>query len=405
MDHPSDMMNLPQELLELILQRVSLMDNLMNCRATCRSWRKVADAVFTSKLPLMLSLSPSESEEPNLASLSAPWSNDHKSSITVLTEAWPRAVDCSTDIIRVQSVQGWLMFNKFHHLIDKDQTFCELCFFNPFSRASFKLPKLFLFSTSAMSDSRVRVVFNSAPPGSDEFVVVLLCASFYNRKDDDDQMRQNIAFFKFKQGSWIVSESIVEINEIFYDIAIDEYNKLYGLTHEHNTSVVFVLTLGGDDHKYHVVERLVMQNSIEDINFMATSSVLFGISSFRTQRLAMDTSTGELLLVLYYQFSCSSVHVHTEEFHVYKLEKSSLRWCEVFDIGDRFMLWDSTRVSFVSAKGLSVPEKFKRGNCVFFIQHDDIGFFFLGDRNNNYVAVSSSLPFSIDQNLWFSPAP
>ncbi|MED6108793.1 hypothetical protein PIB30_027484 [Stylosanthes scabra] len=223
-------MNLPLELLQLIFQRVSLMDNLVNCRATCRSWRKAVDAIFTSKLPLMLSLSPSKTpywickpEDPNLASLSAPWSNDDESS-TILTETWPQSIDPS-DIIRVQSVQGWLMFNKFHHVIYEDKTFCELSFFNPFSRARFKPPWLFLFSGTPRH-YQVRVVFNSAPPGSEEFVVVFLCVFcyedevfIYSRPED---VKQRLAFIKFKQGSWIEIGSVVEINEIFLDIAVDD---------------------------------------------------------------------------------------------------------------------------------------------------------------------------------------
>ncbi|XLU78162.1 hypothetical protein S245_001583 [Arachis hypogaea] len=70
------------------------------------------------------------------------------------------------------------MFNIFHHVSDKDQTFCELSFFNPFSQARFKLPKLFLFS-GELCYYQVRVVFNSAPPGSEEFVVAFLCVFSY----------------------------------------------------------------------------------------------------------------------------------------------------------------------------------------------------------------------------------
>ncbi|MED6107582.1 hypothetical protein PIB30_015331 [Stylosanthes scabra] len=319
-------MDLPLEVLELILQRLSRMDNLMNCRATCRSWRKAAEAVFSSQLPLMLSLLPSKYV------LSAPCSN-HDSS--VLAETWPHRANRRRDLISVYSVQGWLMFNRFHPVILKNQTFSELCFFNPFSRASFKLPWLFLFLRSPMGYIQVRVAFNSAPPGSDEFVVVLVCAFSYNRKDDHEQKRQKLAFFKFKQGSWIVSESVVGINEFFYEIAVDDDDKLYGLTFKHETSIVFVVKLSDDDH---VVKRLVMQNSIQDIKFNGSRP---------RSRLAMDNSTGELLLVLHYYVSSSGEYL----FRVYKLERSSVRWCEVVDIGDGFLLWDYTRVSFVSAKG------------------------------------------------------
>ncbi|MED6107579.1 hypothetical protein PIB30_015328 [Stylosanthes scabra] len=384
-------------------QRLSLMDNLMNCRATCRTWRKAADTIFTSKLPLMLSLSPSKPEEPNnLASLSAPWSNDDKSS-TVLTETWPQSIDPS-DVTRVQSVQGWLMFNKFHHVIDKDrQTFCEISFFNPFSRARFKLPWLFLFSGTPW-DYQVRVVFNSAPPGSEDFFVVFLCLFIYE-EDEDQEMKQRVAFIKLKQGSWI--ECTVETNDIFYDIAVDDNDKLYALTLEHEKSVVLlVLPLGNNDHD-HVVERLVTLDTIK-FSFILTRAYY---NHFH--RLAMDNSIGELLLV---QRDQKSTFL-TGEFHVYKLEKSSLKWCEVFDIGDRFLLWDYTRVSFVSAKGLTFPEQFKGGNCIFFchgntvgncgrgqFQDHDIGVFFLGDRTVTHFPISSSLLFSC-QNMWFSPAP
>ncbi|MED6184744.1 hypothetical protein PIB30_050470 [Stylosanthes scabra] len=381
-------MDLPLVLLELIFQRLSLMDNLMNCRATCRSWQKAADAVFTTKLPLMLSLTPCKTPPasfcsrivmlngPNFATLSAPWSNDDDESSTVLTETWPHAID-STDIIRVHSVQGWLIFNKFHR-----ETFSDLSFFNPFSRARFKRPNLLLFSRNPRH-YQVNLVFNSAPPGSEEFVVVFLCVFRYNVDDDD---------------------------------------KLYGLTFKHNTSVVFVLNLR--DHRH---ERLVMLNTIKDT--YVGKNILTDAYYKPRHQLAMDTSTGELFLVLQ-ENDASAVDEYfesrrTKGFRVYKLERSSLRWCEVLDIGDRFLLWDYTRVSFVSAKGLTLPDKFKGGNCIFFchantysffrhqvrdggkgrfrFEDHDMGIFFLGDRTITHFPISS-LPFSY-QNMWFTPAP
>ncbi|MED6107584.1 hypothetical protein PIB30_015333 [Stylosanthes scabra] len=425
-------MDLPLELLELIFQKITLTHNLMNCRATCRSWRKVANAVFTSELPLMLSLSPSKtpynsyypvkSEEPNLASLSAPWSNDDESS-TVLTGTWPQAIDPS-DIIRVQSVQGWLMFNKFHHVIDQDKTFCELSFFNPFSRARFKLPWLFLFSGSPCH-YQVRVVFNSAPPGSEDFVVVFLCVFCYKDKKRfiiaPEDMKQRLAFIKFKRGSWI--ESILETNDILYDIVLaDKDDKLYALTLEHETSVVLVLTLGhGEDQHDLGIERLVLLNTVKDT--YVCRCILTDAYYKRRHQLAIDTSTGELLLVHHdtgnsTQFGCYQ-SICTKGFRVFKLERSVLRWCEVFDIGNRILLWDYTRVSIVSTKGLILPEQFKGGNCIFFchantlwnmrgegrfrFQDHDMGVFFLADRTITHFPNNSSLSFSL-QNMWFTPA-
>ncbi|XLS44687.1 hypothetical protein HN51_001552, partial [Arachis hypogaea] len=62
--------------------------------------------------------------------------------------------------------------------------------------------------------------------------------------------------------------------------------------------------------------------------------------------------------------TCYKSSVCTKGFSVFKLHKSILRWCEVFDIGDCFLFWNST--SLVFAKGLRVAEQFKRGNCIFF---------------------------------------
>ncbi|XLR12403.1 F-box/kelch-repeat protein At1g57790-like [Arachis ipaensis] len=368
-------MDLPVELLELIFQRLCL-DDAMNCRAACRSWRKAVDAIFSSQLPLMLSLS--KRCENNYGSLSAPWSN-HDS--TVLTQTWPQGIKAE-DVDRVHSVQGWLMFNIFHYVSDKDQTFSELSFFNPFSRARFKLPKLFLFSGKP-SYYQVRVAFNSAPPGSEEFVVAFLSA------------------------------------EIFYDIEVHGDNKLYGLTVKHNTSVVFVFTLDNyrDDH---VVERLVMLNTIEGI-VPGTFVVDFELFK-RSHQMVMDTSTGELLLVRHLGSRCFyDLSVRTKGFSVFKLDRSNLKWCEIFDIGDRFLFWDFTKVSLVSAKGLRLAEEFKRGNCIFFchvntrcqqppyrfsdgFKEHDMGVFFLADRTISHFPISSSLSIS-RRNMWFSPAP
>ncbi|MED6107583.1 hypothetical protein PIB30_015332 [Stylosanthes scabra] len=413
-------MDLPLELLELILQRLSLMDNLMSCRATCRSWRKACEAVlFSSQLLLRLSLlssmhvssqSSSRSFEPDCTAnniigiLSAPWSN-HDS--IMLTETWPHRT-CLNDISRVHSVQGWLMFNNFHCVRHnkKDQTFSELSFFNPFSRARFKLPKLFLFSRfSERSRPRycqLRLVFNSAPPGSEGFVVVFLFVFSYQNRTlmAPKNMKQRLAFIRFKQGSWI--EESIETKEIFYDVAVDDDDKLYGLKFKRNTSVVFVFNL-----REHYHERLVMLNPIKDINF---EGFLFGSTSFyRRHRLAMDTSTGELLLVHRLEHAWSSLFRFTEGFRVYKLERSNLRWCEVLDIGDRFLFWDDRKVSVLSAKGLRVPEEFKGGNCIFFCdEHDDHdrGVFFLADRTITRFRDPTRNSFLRSfQEMWFTPSP
>ncbi|XLR12400.1 F-box/kelch-repeat protein At1g57790-like [Arachis ipaensis] len=419
-------MDLPLELLELIFQRLCL-DDAMNGRATCRSWRKAADAIFSSQLPLMLSLSTStssyiKSDSNNFGSLSAPWSN-HDS--TVFTETWPQGINRTDN--RVHSVQGWLMFNIFHYVSDKSQTFSELSFFNPFSRARFKLPKLFLFSGKP-DYHQVRVAFNSAPPGSEEFVLAFLCVFSYKTKrvHQTRTYETRLAFIKFKQGSWIELET-TETAEIFYDIEVHGDNKLYGLTVKHKTRVVFVFTLRDNHRDDHVVERLVMLNNLECIfpgNFVVNYEFFR-----RSHQMVMDTSTGELLLVRHDR--CASDlngcydSICTKGFRVFKLDRSNLRWCEVFDIGNRFLFWDYTKVSLVSAKGLRLAEQFKRGNCIFFchanthreqkypipdiqdrfrIKEHDMGVFFLADRTISHFSINSSLPFSL-LNMWFSPAP
>ncbi|RYR71434.1 hypothetical protein Ahy_A02g005690 isoform A [Arachis hypogaea] len=368
-------MNLLLELLELIFQMISL-DDVMNCRATCRSWRKAADAIFSSQLPLMLSLSFGYPND--LGSLSAPWSNYDS---TVLTEKWPQEIDNYYNSI--YSVQGWLVFNIFHYESVKGQTlFSELSFFNPFSRARFKLPKLFLYS-GGRCYYQLRLAFNSAPPGSEEFVVAFLA------------------------------------DELFYDIEVHDNNKLYGLTFKHGTSVVFVFTLGDNHRDDHIVERLVMLNTIEGIAFseLRVSDEFFK----RRHQMVMDTRTGELLLVCHEgnrRFDSLVLHssLRTKGFSVFKLDRSNLKWCEVFDIGDRFLFWNFAQVSFVSAKGLRVEERFKRGNCIFFchaniygiyqfseLKKYDIGVFFLADRTISHFLVSC-LP-NTHWNMWFSPAP
>ncbi|XLU46863.1 hypothetical protein S245_041677 [Arachis hypogaea] len=391
-------MDLSLELLELIFQRLCL-DDVMNCRATCRSWRKAADAIFSSQLPLMLSLSTTRCG--SFGTLSAPWSNYDS---TVFTEKWPREIGNSYN--RVYSVQGWLVFNSFHYESVKGQTFSELLFFNPFSRTRFKLPKLFLFSGGPYYYYQLRVAFNSAPPGSEEFVVALLCVVSYQ-----ENKKQRLAFIRFKQGSWIES---IETDEIFYDIQVDDDNKLYGITFKHETSVVFVFTLGDNHRDNHVVERLVMLNTIKNID--PVGRFIFSHASFKqSHQMVMDTSTGELLLVRRWG------GYGTEGFSVFKLDRSNLKLCEVFDIGDRFLFWDFTKVSLVSAKRLRLAERFKRGNCIFFCHANnsyqlspfqfsdrfrvhDMGVFFLADRTISHFSINSSLPFS-HHHMWFSPAP
>ncbi|RYR71435.1 hypothetical protein S83_040348 [Arachis hypogaea] len=402
-----DRMDLLLELWELIFQRLCLND-IMNFRATCRSWQKAADAIFSSQLPFMLSLSLGSPN--NFGSLSVPWSNHYS---TVLTEKWPREID-SSSYNKVFLVQGWLVFNLFHYELVKGQTFSELLFFNPFSRARFKLPKLFLFY-EGWCHYQVRVAFNSAPPGSEEFVVAFLIVvcKVYNLIGPEHR-KQRLAFIRFKQGSWIES---IETDELFYDIEVHDNNKLYGLTFKHGTSVVFVFTLGDNHGDDHVVERLVMLNTIEEgIDF---SKLLLSDEFFkRSHQMVMDTSTGELLIVRHLRSRCYD----TEGFTVFKLDRKNLKWCEVFDIGDRFLFWDYTKVSLVSAKGLRLAERFKRGNCIFFCHANtplcpyqpqyryngfkeyDIGVFFLADRTISHFLISSSLPIS-RWNMWFSPAP
>ncbi|RYR71441.1 hypothetical protein S83_040344 [Arachis hypogaea] len=303
------------------------------------------------------------------------------------------------------------MFNIFHYEWATGQSFSELSFFNPFSRARFKLPKLFLFSREPCY-YQVRVAFNSAPLGSEEFVVAFLCVVSHQ-----ENKKQRLAFIKLKQGSWIES---IETDEIFYDIEVHDDNKLYGLTFKHGTSVVFVFTLGDNHRDNHVVERLVMLNTIQDTD--ALGRFIFSYASFkRSHQMVMDTSTGELLIVRHdlnasVRNGCYD-SIRTKGFSVFKLDRSNLRWCEVFDIGDRFLFWDFTKVSLVSAKGLRLAEQFKSGNCIFFshastsqqcpgsqIQEHDMGVFFLADKTISRFSISFSLPFSL-LNMWFNAVP
>ncbi|QHO25861.1 DUF295 domain-containing protein [Arachis hypogaea] len=157
-----------------------------------------------------------------------------------------------------------------------------------------------------------------------------------------------------------------------------------------------------------------MLNTIEDRD--AVGRFIFSYASFkRSHQMVMDTSTGELLVVRHERSISYDTSVRTEEFSVFKLDRNNLKWCEVFDIGDRFLFWDFTEVSLVSAKGLRVAERFKRGNCIFFchantqlyrsneFKEHDVGVFFLADRTISHFSMGSSLPISL-WNMWFSPA-
>ncbi|RYR71443.1 hypothetical protein Ahy_A02g005701 [Arachis hypogaea] len=127
----------------------------------------------------------------------------------------------------------------------------------------------------------------------------------------------------------------------------------------------------------------------------------------RSHQMVMDTSTGELLLVRHLGSRCFyDLSVRTKGFSVFKLDRSNLKWCEIFDIGDRFLFWDFTKVSLVSAKGLRLAEEFKRGNCIFFCHNmqmqviDEMlqSFIPLRPRSKPKIALSFLLTYSLQSS-------
>ena len=397
--------DLAPDLLELIIQKLTLMDYL-KCREICSSWRKaVNDALATkgrrppaSQLPFLLTISGNDPAK--LMSLT------QKKVLTISTQSWVGAMH------NVQPVEGWLMFNTYYYVFEEDQTCCELSFFNPVSRVRFKLPKLSLFSSSWNQFKYNRVAFAFAPDSPD-FLVVYLIALIHQ-----GQVKQRLAFCKVMHASWTYIETAETQTCNFRDIAVHD-GKLYASTVD-VTNFVIVFSLK-DAHAI-TVERLVMLDP-KPIPRRGHFEVISGIHHYIDNELfimGMDNTRGELLLVSHIRDSIMHNDIRkyrthrTKGFRVFKLDLNGPRWIEIKHLGDRLLFLDCSKIRVVSARGLDGAQEFNGGNCIFFciantfcvdpFPAHDIGVFSLLDKSIKRFPASSSLPISV-HDMWLSPSP
>ncbi|KAK7251697.1 hypothetical protein RIF29_35117 [Crotalaria pallida] len=411
--------NLPLELMESILQKLTIMDYL-ECRKVCQSWRTMVYVSLSTKAKC-----PPKPQFPLLLSLPTPPTN---CPLTLLNLTQNKLhylcgdVSMSNSGLRVSSVNGWLIFQKFCYEPSSRESHVLIWFYNPVSNAKIILPRLPLFPKYDIEHQKYgpsKVVISSLPDSPDSLVayfVSCLC---------DGGLEQQVSFCKIANKPWT---QIAETGEFFTDIEFRGC-KLYAMINDDrmfdrsNYDFMVVINLGDCNA---VTSERVMAFLDRDLcfnpkrNFRYNNNTKHHYYSKEKRFLVRDSTSGDLLLVLHLaeymrKPGCNNYYLHsTNGFRVFKLDAiGGLSWSMIDSFSDRFLLFDASGVQVVSSTNIVGPWKPIRDNCIYFslsnvfpnsrfpehnigvysLTHDSITNF-----HSNFLSQVSS------RNLWFIPS-
>ncbi|XP_057443537.1 uncharacterized protein LOC130735627 [Lotus japonicus] len=371
--------DIPQDLLEEIVRKLTLVDYL-NCRRVCQSWRRIVkDAVATKgtcpparQFPFLMLLPPNFQNKNPVTTLLDITQENNTSYTIPIPQTWRGCFDFD----RVFSVQGWVVFQKIYY--KENWNYDLLLFCNPVSGERFELPHLPLFQGQDFTHKiYVKPVFSTAPPNSSDFVVVL-CAILY--LPQEDRWRHQLAFYKVTDKKWALIPT--DQSQRFSEFVILD-RKLYAMSmllYKSGCVTVFNLT----DSNNITFEKLEPERIQPVLS--------------RTCMLARDGD--EILLVV----PDSRIIREITGFCVFKLDMmcGGSRWIEVDDLGDLVLLMDSAGIQVISAKDINLPRKLSEGNCIIFYSVErDLKVFSLKDKRIRKFPLSQ---VSGDRSLWLMPS-
>ncbi|KAI4354400.1 hypothetical protein L6164_003265 [Bauhinia variegata] len=397
--------DLPAQLLELILQRLSIIDYLQ-CRAVCLSWRIMVASKRcppTPQFPFVLLFPPKYSDEDyHLLSLS-------EDRLSTVRTKWPSCVVCAG------SVEGWLIMN-FIDYCTKDHILHSFTYFlNPVSGARIMLPATSIsLLRKPYPKSEITIPCKAVASSIPDFpncrvATILYCV---NTK------KQQLALCQVTDKSWTVI-NVSEGAGCFWDIAFYD-DKLYAVT-RNSSDLVMVFDLGDPNA---VMTKLVMLDPkpVPRVGVRLIYDELAHRTDTERILVVKDNTIDELLLVFHlvdYIVRLDKISreyvlpPQTKGFRVFKLDKRCSQWVEVDNLGDRALFLDkqSSKVIYVTKLNGSVESI--KGNCIYFAFNfvcpadpslaRDIGVFSLTDRSIKHISLNPSVQIQAP-TLWFTPS-
>ncbi|XP_061346553.1 uncharacterized protein LOC133292193 [Gastrolobium bilobum] len=399
--------NLPDDVLELIMKRLSLKDYL-GLRAICSPWRAtVANAILNKhchplpELPLVVL-------------------NSHES-YTFFNLRTERLLCPKTPLFKNMqtfhgSVEGWMIVSEYVNVAS-----LNIFFFNPVTNARVFVPSMLNFpSNSPRQDNLLlgKMVASSRPDCSGCFLVGLF----------DDYC--HIAFCRISVESWSTIEADKDSGVHFIDVEIID-TKLYARTDRSlNTILVFDLQDFSDEPPKPKVLAMIPVPQVPP-----PVSRLFGNIRFDRGNLliflAKDDAIGELFLI--YMFCNSAYETHNVGYmnlvmqyvtpptitrvDVFKLNTSNEtnQWIKVDNLGDRVMFLGGNKCLVMSRAALNSTEELIAGNSIYFIVEFHcpanprvvfrLGMISLTDNSikYKYFSLVKSSPFPPNLS-WFVPS-
>ncbi|XP_027357398.1 uncharacterized protein LOC113866799 [Abrus precatorius] len=406
-------LELQQEVLELILQKLVLKDYL-NCGQVCRYWRNVVVDALAIKgrcppapqFPFLLVL---PSPDRTIAELSTLLELSQDTLYTISTDSGEGSFD------DVGSVEGWLVFRKSIHNSSGSRSCCLHTFFNPVSGEKHNLPPLFP-RMKIDSSVRTETKFYSTP-SSPKFVTVISFVACIG-----SELKQRLEFCKLNDKSWTSINTLESRSIIIHDFVIIGGCKIYGIV---EGVFDFVIVFYLRDATAITCERLVLLDPKPDPMVSHEGFRVRDVLRFITDCFSMmvtdPTREEEVLLVL---------HLHdkvfngerksfgsTKGFRVFKLDISECRWMEIDNLDGRFLVLDCKGIRVMSTTVLDCPENFTGGNCgncVFFCLTNNnrldpyvkrgLGVFSLTDKRIRNLPLHPFLKVVSGTCSWFTPS-
>ncbi|KAI4354399.1 hypothetical protein L6164_003264 [Bauhinia variegata] len=403
--------DLPAELLELILQRLSIIDYLQ-CGAVCLSWRiKVANAIASKlcppapQFPFVL-LFPRQYSDKDYHLLSP-----SENRLSTVRSKWPSAVVC------VGSVEGWLIMN-FLDYCTQDQTLHSFTYFlNPVSGTRMMLPATSISSFSkTYAKSGITIsckAVASSIPDCPNCHVATQFSCVVTRK-------QQLAFCRVTEKLWkVINHPLKAV--VFSDIAFYD-NKLYAVGTTSSDVVNLVMAFDLRDPNA-LVKVLLDPSPVSRIHVSLIKCELDQRIDTKRIFLAKDSIRDELLLVFHiveYFLNLDAklstdylLPIQTKGFCVFKLDKSCFQWVEVDNLGNLSLFLDKQSSRVISITDLDGSMESIRGNCIYFALDlgcsvdpslaRDIGVFSLTDRSIKQISLNPSFQIRAP-TLWFTPS-
>ncbi|KAE9592819.1 hypothetical protein Lal_00028725 [Lupinus albus] len=409
----SNWSDLPSDVMELILQKLTLMDYL-KCREICQSWQNmVRDALSTKgKCPpkphFPFIIEPTRT----IPFLVNPINGKYYSFATELNyglslERFIGEETLCSQKTNIQhyvnvftSVEGWLIIQDYFNARrwkEKDRFFGLICFYNPVSKAMIKLPTLCFTAFEDDAYESSKVVMSSKPDCKDSIIVILLYQYWTDYK---------LFFCKVRGLPWTKIETQHCGDIGFSDIAIHG-SKLYAITNVGCSEYVVVFNLSNPNAV--TSERIVMVQDPKEQGFTFPHWEIEDCA-YEKSFLLMDSTSGDLFIVHCMLRYDEDFENWPLKFAVYKLDKSVPRWLKIERFDDKILLLDDKGIQFISTTNLDGPcMESIQTNCVYFTLttqiskeiFNDIGVFTLSDKKIQWLECS--LAYKVG-SVWFTPS-